>query len=61
MNSNQTLAPVVDCQQVLALVRHAERLPDDEQDQLFNDLERDPEFGPLVVSEARSHLQHRPS
>jgi hypothetical protein len=61
MTSNQTHVPVVNCHQVFALVQHAQELPREEQTQLFNDLERDPDVGPVVVSEVRSHLQYLPS
>ena len=61
MNQIQPHVPVVDCHQVFALVQHAQRLPSAEQTQLFNDLERDPDVGPVVVAEVRSHLQHRPT
>ncbi len=70
MNSTQTpradYVPVVDCHQVFTLVQHAQQLPSDEQTLLFSDLERDlerdPDVGPVVVSEVRTYLQqHRPS
>jgi hypothetical protein len=48
--------PMVNCQQVQALVQHTRLLPADEQTQLLNDLERDPDVGPVVVAEVRSHL-----
>ena len=53
--------PVVDCRQVLTLVQHAQQLPSDEQTLLFSDLERDPDVGPVVVSEVRTYLQHHRS
>ncbi len=59
--STQLYVPVVDCHQVLALVQHARQLSRVEQTQLFDDLERDPDVGPVVVAEVRSYLQHRPS
>ena len=48
--------PMVNCHQVQALVQHTRLLPADEQTQLLNDLERDPDVGPVVVAEVRSHL-----
>lgn len=61
MTSTQTHVPVVDCYQVLQLVHHAQHLPSEEQSQLLDDLERDPDVGPVVVSEVRSYLQHHPA
>ncbi len=59
--STQPYVPVVDCHQVLTLVQHAQQLPRAEQTQLFDDLERDPDVGPVVVSEVRSYLLYHPS
>ena len=58
MTHTQTHVPVVDCHQVFALMQHAQQLPAVEQTQLFNDLERDPDVGPVVVAEVRAHLMH---
>ena len=58
MTSTPLYVPVVDCHQVLVLAQHAQQLPSDEQCQLFDDLERDPDVGPVVVSEVRTYLQH---
>ncbi len=61
MNRTQAYVPVVDCHQVLALMQHAQQLPSTEQAELFADLERDPDVGPVVVSEVRSYLLYHPS
>jgi hypothetical protein len=58
MTSAPAFVPVVDCHQVLLLAQHAQQLPGDEQSQLFEDLERDPDVGPVVVSEVRTYLEH---
>jgi hypothetical protein len=58
MNGNPLFVPVVDCHKVLLLAQHARQLPSEEQSQLFEDLARDPDMGPVVVSEVRTYLEH---